>query len=662
MRRLPATVLAALSAATAMPALAAGTMLTATEAARRFGALSGVHDLSLSPDGTQIAYITPDGPRGTALIIAAADSTRMQPRMISRVDGERGNLRGCEWVSNTRLVCRVSGVQKGAGRNFRGYAARTLAINSDGTGLQWLVNNSAFSSDGYILTYGPDNTVLMARNFSPLEKIGSRLTSDKTGLGVVRLDTNTLRMTTIESPHPHNSEFFVDGTSTVRIIGQERLDASYRSLGSTAYKYRPTGSSAWKPFSEVQTVTSFPNDFNPYAVDPDGRSVYALRTNSGGRVAAYRVALDGSMKAEELLADPKYDVDGILTIGAKRRPIGFSIVREKREAHFFDAGYGDLQAKLSHALPGNPAIGFTGASTDEGRVTVMAGRDVEPPTFYVFDKTSKKLDLLLIDRPGLEGVALAPTDPVSFKSADGTDIPGYLTLPPKEFGKPIAGIVMPHGGPSYRDEWGFDWLVQYFAHRGYAVLQPNFRGSTGYGQEFFAENGFKSWPLAIADVSAAGRYLVSRGLATPDKLAIFGWSYGGYAALQAAATQPTLFKAVVAVAPVTDLVRLKELATYGESGRVTDKWLGDGPHLVAGSPSLQAASIQAPVLMFHGDYDINVLYEQSQRMEQRMKAAGRPVTLVTFKGLEHDLLGPDARAQLLGDSDAFLRRTLGLAN
>ncbi|MEI9851159.1 MAG: alpha/beta fold hydrolase [Sphingomonas sp.] len=117
---------------------------------------------------------------------------------------------------------------------------------------------------------------------------------------------------------------------------------------------------------------------------------------------------------------------------------------------------------------------------------------------------------------------------------------------------------MPHGGPGARDEWGFDWLAQFFAARGYAVLQPNFRGSAGYGEDWFLENGFKSWRTAIGDVNDGGRWLVGQGIAAPAKLAIVGWSYGGYAALQSAVLDPELFKAIVAIAPVTDLGALKE--------------------------------------------------------------------------------------------------------
>ncbi len=166
---------------------------------------------------------------------------------------------------------------------------------------------------------------------------------------------------------------------------------------------------------------------------------------------------------------------------------------------------------------------------------------------------------------------------------------------------------MPHGGPSARDEWGFDWLAQFFASRGYAVLQPNYRGSAGYGDAWYQKNGFQSWRTAIGDVNDAGRWLVAQGIADPAKLAIVGWSYGGYAALQSDVLDPSLFKAVVAIAPVTDLATLRpgqrDFTNYRRGAQLHR-------HRAAcrakARPLRMPARSSAPVLLFHGDKDLNV--------------------------------------------------------
>ena len=164
---------------------------------------------------------------------------------------------------------------------------------------------------------------------------------------------------------------------------------------------------------------------------------------------------------------------------------------------------------------------------------------------------------------------------------DGTQIPACLTVPPGSDGTGLPTVVLPHGGPSARDEWEFDWLVQYLVHRGYAVLQPNFRGLSRYGSAWFQRNGFQSWTTAVGDVNVAGRWLVQTGVADADRLAVVGWSYGGYAALQSPVLDPDLFQAIVAIAPVRDLARLKEDARSYTSFRLVREFVGTGPHVAA---------------------------------------------------------------------------------
>jgi dipeptidyl aminopeptidase/acylaminoacyl peptidase len=254
----------------------------------------------------------------------------------------------------------------------------------------------------------------------------------------------------------------------------------------------------------------------------------------------------------------------------------------------------------------------------------------------------------------LESAKLGRVKPISSPAADGTMIPGYLTLPPGSSGKNLPAIVMPHGGPDSRDEWGFDWLAQFYVSQGFAVLQPNFRGSAGYGDEWYKKNGFQSWRTSIGDVTDAGRWLVAQGIAKPSALSVVGWSYGGYAALQSAVLAPDLFKAVVAIAPVTDLTTLKSNAKGYYDAAVVRDYVGNGPHVSEGSPAQNASLIKAPVMLFHGDYDRNVEIQHSKIMENKLKAAGKQVTFVKYEGLTHGLRNSAARIDMLTKSAAFL--------
>jgi dipeptidyl aminopeptidase/acylaminoacyl peptidase len=257
--------------------------------------------------------------------------------------------------------------------------------------------------------------------------------------------------------------------------------------------------------------------------------------------------------------------------------------------------------------------------------------------------------------PGVDKAAGLP----AIVMPHGGLVPAYLTLPPGvERAQGLSAILMPHGGPASRDVWGFDWLAQYYANRGFAVLQPNFRGSAGYGSEWFAKNGFRSWKVAIGDIIEGGRWLVSQGVADSHKLAIVGWAYGGYAALQANVVDPDLFKAVVAIAPVTDLNMLKNESEGFTNERMTRAYVGAGPYINEGSPAQHTDQFKAPVMLFHGGRDANVDVAESQAMYEAMKRSGKQSELVVYPNLDHQLLDNTAREDMLQRSYDFLMTAL----
>ena len=371
--------------------------------------------------------------------------------------------------------------------------------------------------------------------------------------------------------------------------------------------------------------------FNPYAVDPDKNVAYGFEP-IGGRQALVSVELSGNGQHSTLVSNPRVDVDGLITIGRNRRVVGASFETESRDNVYFDPAIKATTSALSRALGGKTAWA-TDSSSDETKLLIWSGSDVDPGQYYLFDKTAKKLAPISPDRPQLSGMKLSPVRSISYAASDGTMIPAYLTLPVGSNGKNLPAIVLPHGGPEARDYYGFDWLSQYYAARGFAVIQPNFRGSAGYGADWLMINGWRSWRTSVGDVVDAGRYLVAQGIADPAKLTIMGWSYGGYAALQANVLSPGLFKAVVAVAPVTDMAALVAVRREFGDYYLTKDYIGTGPHVQQGSPAQNAAAFQAPVLMFHGTMDSNVRIEQSKLMDKKLHDAGKRSELVIFEGL-----------------------------
>jgi dipeptidyl aminopeptidase/acylaminoacyl peptidase len=543
---------------------------------------------------------------------------------------------------------------------------RIVAVDADGENFKLLSTQANDYTWGYLLQGGQiidwlpdeDGAVLMTRMYLPDAHLGSRQGSTDEGLGVDRIDTRTLKVSHVEPANPSAIEYLTDGRGVVRILATEALTGDGRETGVVKFSYRESGNRSWRPLSNYDTGDR--GGFRPVAVDHDLNVAYGFK-KLDGRFALYSIALDGSLREQLIFSRPDVDVDSLIRVGRRQRVVGVSYATEARVANYFDPKTASLMKALSQALPPDQTLSISGASLDEGKLSIFSSSDVDPGVYYIFDRKSHNLTTFLVARAQLEGIKLAKVAPVTYTASDGTSIPAYLTLPPgREQAKRLPAIVLPHGGPSARDEGEFDWLPQYYASQGYAVLQPNFRGSSGYGDAWFQDNGFRSWSVAIGDVLAAGRWLVNEGIADPDKLAIVGWSYGGYAALQAAVVDPNVFKAIVAIAPVTDLAALKEEHRNWSDYSVVSDFVGQGPHLSEGSPLEHADKIKSPVLLFHGALDVNVSINESKRMAARLNATGNKCELITWEKLDHQLDDSEARAQMLRSSEAFLRKAFGL--
>lgn len=639
----------------------------ALDDAARFGELDHAYSASLSADGARVAYVSPDDEGGTTLIVV--DLATGVARNAARADGKPMNMVDCEWSGSDRLVCSLYGVQRVDAVLLP--TVRTIAMDSDGKNQTSLGQKDTMKqlsrrpSDGEVIDWlnGVDGEVLMARTYVPEKSVGRLLARHGEGLGVDRIDTRTGKATQVERPGREVVNYLSDGQGNVRIMTTASVAESGYLRGVDMHYYRRVGERDWRElgtYTADRTNGGRGSGMVPVGVDAATNSVYVLQPLDG-RHALYRIALDGSMRSELVFASPEVDVDDVVRVGRAGRVIGARYVTERRQVKYFDPEYAAIHAMIERALPDLPLIDFKSASADEHVVVVRASSDVDPGRWYVFDRNRKSLGEITDSRPALKGKKLSHVRAIRFPAADGIEIPGYLTLPPGVTeARNLPAIVMPHGGPEARYEWGFDWIAQFFAQRGFVVLQPNFRGSSGYGDEWFLNNGFQSWKVSVGDVCDGARWLVTQGMADPDKLAIFGWSYGGYAALQANVLDADLFKAVIAVAPVTDLRLYRNQAAIHANSFLVADMLGKGPNIDEGSPAQRAKSFKAPVLMFHGTSDFNVEIDQSRRMYKELRRAQVPSELIVYQDLRHDLLDGAARADLLRKSEAFLRAHLGM--
>jgi dipeptidyl aminopeptidase/acylaminoacyl peptidase len=655
MLRYPVAGISLLALATAA---SAGTI---DEDAKAFGIRETIQSMDISPSGKTLLSIV-SGP-GRKSVVQIIDAATHEAHGIMLADGDPESIFWCGFASDTQIICKYGGYTK-LDDDIVGFS-RLVTFGVDGKGMKQLGQRSRISDagirqfDGDILDWLPNEqgAVLMARNYLPEENFsGIGPNDDREGLGVDHIDLATLRITKVEPPTAKADRYLTDGRGNVRMMMLRVQSPAGQLTGKYTFKYRRAGSRKWEDFSEYTSVGN-QGDY-PIAVEGNSDSAFVL-TNMGGRDALYRVKLDGTA-ARTLIADNKQvDIASVVRLGNGQKVIGYTYVDDRRRTVYFDEEIKKIAASLAKAVPQQPLLSFTSASADGSKLLVFGYGDSDPGSFYVYDKGTRHLDEIAPVRLELLDRTLASVRPISFPASDGVKVPAYLTLPVGAVAKNLPAIVLPHGGPSARDEWQFDWLAQFLAARGYAVIQPNYRGSDGYGDEWMAKNGFQGWRTSIGDVTAAAKYLVSEGIADPKRLAILGWSYGGYAALQSAAIEPSLYKAAVAIAPVTDLGMLKRDAANFTNSKLVKDFVGSGPHIVEGSPLQRAAEIKVPVLMFHGDIDGNVAIAHSDKMAAALRKAGNRVELVRFKGLDHQLDDSDARIQMLTKIGTFLDQAIG---
>jgi dipeptidyl aminopeptidase/acylaminoacyl peptidase len=436
--------------------------------------------------------------------------------------------------------------------------------------------------------------------------------------------------------------------------GKLRLAATTDGVNtSLLYRERETD-----PFKPILT-TNFKETVEPLFFTFDNRKAY-VSSNRGRDKAAIFVFDPATAKEGEMLFEhPEVDVSG-LTYSRKRKVLtAIRYTTWKLQRKFLDAETEAMFRDVEAKLPGYE-VNFVSASLAEDKFIVATSSDKTRGKRYLYDKATKKLELLADVSPWLPEAELADMKPVKYTSRDGLEINGYLTLPKGMAPKNLPVVVNPHGGPWYRDSWRFNPEVQFLANRGYAVFQMNFRGSTGYGRKFW-EASFKQWGRKMQDdVTDGVQWLVKEGIADPRRVAIYGGSYGGYTTLAGIAFTPDLYAAAVDYVGVSNLLTfMKTIPPYWKPYlEMFQEMVGDMEKekdmLTAASPVFHVDRIKTPLFIAQGAKDPRVNKAESDQMVEALRKRGVEVRYMVKDNEGHGFANEENRFEFYEAMEKFL--------
>jgi dipeptidyl aminopeptidase/acylaminoacyl peptidase len=616
-----------------IPTLAAGAD-SRDPLAVAFGTMPALWGVQISPDGGKIVFLkmhADDIP-----IAVVFDLARGKSRVVLASEKDRFELSWCEWANEERLLCGYYAIHRDAHDRYS--VTRLVAVDADGTDVKVLMQNRLEQSftqyQDQIVDWLPDDPKHVL-----IEK------PDRGGSGVSKLDVYSGKLRTAERVRSSVYGWMTDGRGDPRLrflIG----DRDYR------WQYRLVGEKKWRPLHEWEHA-DIEEAYQPIGFGDDPNLLLVLKPHQG-RIALWSEDLARDREARVVFSHSEVDVGGSLRLGKFRRVVAIGYSTDRNHLHFFDPDIEKITDKIGVLFPGQE-VTVADESWDRRFYLVHISSDTSPGSLYRFDTRVNQLALISAQYPKLEGVALSAMTPMRYEARDGTPIPGYLTMPASAPEGPMPAVVLPHGGPQSRDYWSYDWLTQFMSARGYAVLQSNYRGSGGYGEDWSGEGGFRNWRSAIDDVTDGARHLIEAGVADPDRLCIVGWSYGGYAALMSAVEEPLLYRCVVSIAGVSDLPMLAEDSRGLLGWRGAREFIGtDSEVLETGSPARRAAEFRAPVLLLHGEEDINVRFDHSKKMAKALKKKKKDVELIEYEEVAHGIRRNQYRIDMLERIGAFL--------
>jgi dipeptidyl aminopeptidase/acylaminoacyl peptidase len=587
----------------------------------------------LSPDGEWLAFLRQDGGRQWIMVQRTSGADL---RSLFGVSLPLERVRHCVWTGPASLVC---GVGTSVRRRGLWLEESRLHVFDLGTGAHVLAHASRDPlADRVIDTFPDDGSALL-------------LVHDENGDGfpeVSRLDLASGARRRVVGPRPPIRHWISDGRGSIRLglaLEKDRASIFVRDVES----------------GELTLLTrqelADPQAFGPIGFGSNTSELYAIRLYDG-RYSLFHVDLARGGALSLMYTDPVYDVVGPLDLArGTRELLGVRYLATYPRAHFFDNQAAAAQRWIDEQLPGN-ANHVMERSRDGSRQLVWSESDVDPPTLHLFEPRQQSLRPTGHLYPELERAHLARTHPLSYRARDGQVVPAYLTLPGQA---PVGlpAIVLVHGGPDTRDSWRFDPLVQFLVAQGYAVLQPNFRGSAGYGADFLAA-GAGHWGSTVHnDITDGARWLTDEGYADARRICIVGQSFGGYAAMLGAARESSVYRCAASFAGVSDLVALAEFKERFEFADVWRSRIGSDRSVLAQmSPLSLVQLIATPLLLIHGPDDAVVPVSQSRRFAAALERADKDHVYLEPAECDHDMTAESCRRAVFEALGSFLKRHL----
>lgn len=583
---------------------------------------------TISPDGNKVAWTAPWQERMNIFVkdLASGEITRVS-NATSR------SVSGYFWVGNNRIIF---GQDSGGDENFH-----TFSAPLDGSGAVDLTPFENTRTNLLDELENDDEHILITMN-----------KRDARFFDVYRLNVISGKLQLAAQNPGDISGWMTDNNGVVRMAIANRG-------AENIILYRKNEQELFHPIVK----TDFRTTFSPLFFDFDNSKIYVTSNIDRDKAAVYLFNPDNQNLEELVFEHPEVDVSQLLRSKKRKIITGAGFYSEKQHYVFFDDLREEVQSDLEKLLPGYEVV-ITDADKSENRMIVRTYSDRSLGAGYIYDIDSKELEKIADVSPWFDESRMAGMNPISFTSSDGLTINGYLSLPVDKTPRNLPVVLNPHGGPWARDHWGFNPEVQFLTNRGIAVLQVNFRGSTGYGRSFW-EKGFKQWGRKMQnDLTDSVNWLIEQGIADPQKVAIYGASYGGYATLAGLTFTPDVYACGIDyVGPSNLFTLLETLPPYWESERdrfytMVGDPLYDHELLREISPVFHVDRITAPLFVAQGANDPRVKQAESDQIVEALRARGVSVEYMVKDNEGHGFMNQENRFEFYEAMERFLEKHL----